>query len=325
VGPSITTPSFDNGARTFAVLYNPEIPFYGPQGEIAALELGMRPVMNTTYLSLAQQESLIPSADNCSYVNQFIDELIVAQPDLLMFTFSAYSNIFIDCMHRKRYQPPAFWDIAGANFGGDQIWQLFGSLGETLWARFSTLNDTYLVSNFYYEQVFEQLWGVNTTVSDIGYQATHGAGLSLGILAIERAQSFEPQAIVEQLLKMNVSTAIGPVYLINNSRHYHHPYYCYQAPLSFNDTQKIIYPYTLPGIQPMTYPVSFKQIVPQFYLNFLASLNPPALSSVQWGLIGMAIGIAVLLLAAGVVILVVKLKYHAIFIPKAPDNGEWGA
>jgi hypothetical protein len=329
VGAGTVTPAYIAGARTYAIMYNPEIPFYGPQGEAAAQALGMRPVINTTLLSLAAQakaQSDPTAADNCSYVNQFVDQLILAQPDMFMFTFSSYSDAFIDCMHRKQYHPPAFWNIAGAAFTGQDVWQTAGAIGETLWVRTEIVADPFLVSNQNYEQVFSQLWNISTVANDIGYQATHGAGVSIACQAVRNAQNLGRLPIVQALAALDTSTIIGPIYMINNglNRRYYHPYYATQRPLTYNGTIVIVYPENVPGVQNLTYPVTFDKIVPQFYLDFLASLQPHGLSSTAWGLIGMSIGVVVVAIAVGVGYLIFRHYNHMIIIPKSPQNEEWG-
>lgn len=330
IGAAVVSPAHHVGARSYAVVYNPEIPFYGPDGEAAALAKGMINALNKTILlSLAEQDTIMRDPtryDNCSYVNPIIDEIILASPDLLMFTFGAYSHIFIDCMHRKRYHPPAFWNIASANFLPEDLWQLHGSIGTSIWARSEETLDKYLVSSNYYRQTFEQLWNISTTIKDIGYEATHGAGVAIAALALERSQSFAPLAIAQQLAAMNDSTIIGHVYILNKTRHYNHPYYGTQRPFSLNGTITTISPVGLPGVKNLTYPVLFTAIVTPQYLRFLRSLQDRGLKAWAWGLIAVAITVFAIGIVAGIIFVFFRQKFHLIFIPKdlGDNNEEWG-
>ena len=75
----------------------------------------------------------------------------------------------------------------------------------------------------------------------------------MGLYAIFQAQSTDPWAIASVPSSIDMETIVGPVALINGTRHFYRPYYGEQV-VDINNTLNINYPYTYPDVKPVLYP-----------------------------------------------------------------------
>jgi hypothetical protein len=324
-GETCVKPAYEAGARSFASFEVPEIPFYAGQAEAAARALNMTISINMTTLSI--QDALAsynkPGAtDNCTYMNIYIDKLIAAKPDMLYGSMLTQTDTMLDCMYRRLYYPKLLFITAGQSTDPAVAWRSVGRVGMDLWPDHGSYTDPYLGSINSYTDLFNQMW--NVSGAGWGYQATHSVGGSLALYAISATQSFDPVKLAAVLSSLNITTLIGQTYLIPGTRHYFHPYYCQQFYDENSTVVKVVYPSSFPGVVSVQYPWNFT-----YPKAFLDSLVKPTFTTTQLILIIVLTVVLGSLLVGGliglIVWLVVRSRYHTVFIPKAGNNPEWGS
>lgn len=327
-------PAYAAGARTFVSYTTDEIPVLAQVATAAALALNMTQKLNLTSLSAEAQAALSPTADNCSYVAPFIDDLKAADPDLFLFTFGRYSALFIDCMHRRKYHPRALYLLGGAVVEPWNRWQLLGSQILSVWAPSPAFKDPYLGDPLAFTAAYNALFNATLATepgSDKSYQGMHATAGSLPLAIIVAAQSTDPYDIAAGLLAFDNTTLFGPTSIVPGSRNFVHPFYAIQyVGLSTADfVYATVHPNATGLALPLVYPTLFSEIVPQWFLDLLASLQPSGLST--GAIVGIAVGcvLAIVLLGAVVAWLIVRHFNHVVFLKKDETSqseigrGDW--
>jgi hypothetical protein len=311
---------FDKGARSYSLFYDLETGgVVVPLIKGSALNLGMKELVNETILSVEKQVQ-VDSKDNCSYVNPFIDQYIAADPDVLVGSFGAtYTDLFVFCMHKKKYHPRALYLFTTSTFNGTDLWHTAGSFYTDFWVRDSNFTDPWLVSVPHYISVFNRLWG-NGFNAQMSYAATVSTSFSILLSAIQKADSIDPVAVSAQFDQLNFLSVIGQIFPLSPLKIYSHPTYCCQRKNDTNPTGPAVYPFDTLGAVPAIYPYPFVYL-PQF-LQFLKSLKKGiSRSTIAWistvSVVGFLILVAIII--AGAVI----FKWNVILIPKRENNGEW--
>ncbi len=317
-------PAANAGARTYAVVYEAGVVQLAQAGELGAQTLGMKPALNATMLSLADQLTAVSSGNPCSYFAPTIDAVIAADADLLMMsmTDATQSGVFVDCMHRRRYQPRAFWTIAGASFPDpvNDAWQLYGTMNVANWPLPANFSDPMFGSAYqFYDEFLTVFPNTSNIIMASGFPALHATALTVALLAAKRAGSFDHIAVAQQLRAIDDQTMIGHLSLIPGTRHYDSPFYCTQTRTAVNGTEDVVYPPEQTFSHNLTYPIAFSEIVTALYLY---SPYQRIISTGAWVGIAIAILVAVALIAAAITLGVVKYHNEIVFLPKA-SSGDW--
>lgn len=324
LGLACALPLRQKGALTYAVAYDESVANNVIGGiEQSCQALGMARVINTTVLSPARQDEVQNTRDQdvCTYLAPIIRNIRQADPDLLIMTFgSKYTDTFVTCMYRQKYEWRAMWIITSTQFQGEELWKTHFTLTNELWVPGANYTDPHYVSVPDFTRTFVASWG-NATISQISYAATSAAGLGLGINALQTANTLtDPEAFATAMDSTNYLSIIGNLYLVPSARKtIYHPFVCQQRGNDTNPFGRPVYPLDIPGLVEIIYPSGFRILA-----SFLASIaGGRGLSG--GGIAGIAVGgtIFVVAVVIAIVLGLVVWKKEVICIPKKDGSGEW--
>jgi len=313
-GDACVVPLHAAGAKSLVSFEVPESPFYADQAIDSAKALGMTVPFPKTVFSIAAAKASYNENGNphkCNYFDDFIDKVIESDPDILYGSALSETNQLLTCMYRRKYHPKGMVITVGQPaITDDDYWKSVGLLNSNTWINDANYTDQFVGSTSEFSDKFDVMW--NTTERSLGYQASHGIGTGLAIHCIMKHDSTDRDVIGNCLTDLDIITALGPIKLVNGTRHYLRPYICQQI-LDINGTIAVVYPSEYEKVVPAVFPWIFV-----FAIEFLESLKVPGgLSKRDTRLIiGILVAVFGLILIAAVILLVLKRRYHWVFIDK---------
>lgn len=299
--------------RTFVAAYNQEVPYLVPQHRTALL------ARNCTELYPMQVWNLQDIVtQQCAYLQPTLDQWRKLDPDLILVTSGASNtSLFFTCLDRMLWRPklailppvpvtdPTYpaWHTEGilspTNFDASE------NFADPVFGNFTTWNSTYT-----------QLFGFPPS----SYELTIVATAIVTLDCIVRTQSIDSVIVRACILAYNYSTAYGQVQISNGadgSRYVDRPLLCVQ---NVNGTSNVIYPLDWPGFKQVLLPDTLFAY-PQSWFDLLA--GTPWWTQIDTVLVVCLSIFGVLVVIGLIIVVIVRTKYHAIFIPKTEDTDEW--
>jgi hypothetical protein len=293
--------------------------FAANEAEVPGVTLQCRAVLlglNVTEVYPVQDLSLDDLlTEQCTYLdNGTFDGWMHARPDFtFLITGASNGSLGYTCMHERHYQPPLTMSPTDVD-PTFAAWQVAGMVRDIPFFASIDFTDPVMGTFSNFVTIYETLFDVVPTFYEFGIASTAIVLLD----CINSTQSLDQYVVRECIRAYNKTTMYGAISFVQPGWYLPRPNVCVQRHDNYTDL--VVFPLDYPARVPMLFPYPFV-----FNQTWLDQFNSPAITTVQWGLIGMGIAILVILLVVLVVFLVATKIYHVIFIPKDEHNDEWGA
>jgi hypothetical protein len=254
-----------------------------------------------------------------------IQKLMDLNPDVLMG--SATENLdpisteltFINRMHSKGYTPNIALSWAIGSYPGYRVngtWQVAGHLIGEGYQPSLNQSDPVWGSSLQYDAEYQAKFGYPTSNND----AALAASITMLVMGLNNSRTnlSSPAAILAALAAVNTNSIFGPLFF-NGTTIVQRPIYCFQNTFPNASGISTVWPPSSTSYAPIVYPA--RAVFPPGYLD---QFKPVSDTTVRNILLGIFIPLGSVLLIAGIVLIVVRYRYDAVFIPKSKMNSEWG-
>lgn len=256
----------------------------------------------------------------CNYLwPTVIDEWIDKKPDFVMLiTGASNSSIGIECMHQKKYAPPAFQSIASSDPTiGFDAWQLAGEVTELSFQPDPTAPDPVFPNWPTYAALYQQMWGYVPSY----YEDTFAAAATILIGCINSTHSMDSLTVRQCIRAFNSTTVFG-LLSFPAATGYEPDRSSLCGQMQADGSFVVAYPSSYPNSKPLQIPYPFK-----FNQTWLAQFKSHSGLS-HSSKIGLGIGIGgflLVILVVGGAFAIVRYKYHIMLFGKKTkgDGGDW--
>jgi len=252
---------------------------------------------------------------NCSYLYPFIERWITLAPDAWVGTASVYTDLLLQCMHRKLYRPPNIWQWAAITYPPSSAWQYVGSLTQNAWEPSANFTDPIFGNTQLFSQLIHDRYGFTAS----SYEAQQAITGELIIQVIRQTQSLDKNVLKKALESFNGSTIVNAqTYFQPGTHQTSQQRLCFQV-LDVNNTANVVYPKNYVNLRPIISPYNF--VIDRAFLNQFKPKKGLTQTNLILIITFSVLGLILILIAIG--LLIGWKKYHWVFISKdEPQNWE---
>jgi hypothetical protein len=296
--------------RTFALASNSaQVPYISD--EMRAVLLGFNVTEVYPEQNLILDDIL---TQQCTYLDETFTGWQQAKPDFAYLIDGASNgSLGMSCMHQLRYNPPLLMIPTDVDPSFD-AWHTAGTIRESPFFASEDFPDPVMGSLSTFISEYEALWNVTPTFYEFSIAST----AIVLIDCINMTQTLDKYIVRECIRAYNKTTMYGQLSFVTSLHYLPRPNVCIQR--HDNYTETVVFPLDYPGRVPLIFPYPF-----QFNQTWLSLFDSPkTLSSTNLALIITFSLLGAIILGVVITLVVVKLKYHTIFITKSMTNNEWG-